>query len=43
MAEAIIRVTYDPDYLESQNTTLEDEIQGWVSDSNIEITSVEEI
>jgi hypothetical protein len=43
MKEAVIKVKYDPSYLESENTNLKDEIQGWLQHSNMVVISTEEI
>lgn len=42
MKKAIVVLEFDEGYLKENNTTLKDEINGWLEDSNIKVVSIEE-
>lgn len=43
MKQAIIQISYDPEYLEKEGTFLENEINGWLDDSRVNVTSIQDI
>lgn len=42
MKKAIVEIVYDDDYLEQEGLSLESEINGWLSDSKIQVVSITE-